>query len=824
MAHSISHRRCSVVFLWLCLLLAASLATAEEGRRSWTIYLAQDKHLDYNWCGSTTEIELRMAALLDYYLDAAEREGLRWNIDGTLWEEVYRRHRGQAGRARLYDAIGNGRVGYAGNYAVLLWGILDTETAIRACYGAMAIEKSTRVPARTALIMENPGMTWGIANILTEGGFDFVGRGIYRLRAESYNARRQRYPLFWWQAPNGKRILVRWDLYRDTKSWGGYAEAYALAAMAGEKWNAFHIQSVGDRNSPEVFQKRTQFIEQTIARYEAYGEDYPISSILLLGTGWDNWTRTGDFSAFIRKFNAASDGTVRIADARYEDFFVAAEREIREKDLAIPTLTGSFGICWEEWAAHLAGLTARFREAERLLRLAEASEALRTMAGRGHGESRRLLGHGFGELLKFAEHDFGGTDRQRAALSAGARAGALTQALDIGRSLSPRSTAPSAPATSDVEPEKTTFTWRGGRVVFDPGRCAVTSVVDAEGREWGTPKRGPGLGEFLHTRYRSRAKPDTVFPEPLASSSELTLRSLVCRRDRHHVEIIADFDRSGFQIESTWLFHTENPWIDIRYHLCHGWTDAPQSVQFCFPLALRNAEYRYDAPGAILVAGPKDAGGDDLPGANPELFAGVTFAAASNGRRTALLLAPDALLLRFGSAAVRDAGFDPAEIPAQINSMPMMNLTGNDHQFGQGGQREWTFRYRVVLLDEDFDPVRAVQEAQPFATPPFLQVPGQSPIVPALDALDIDFQGGPLLAFKVAEDSQRLILRFWNVLDQGAQGSLELPSGWGSAAVCDALERSKKILDTRQGRIHFSAEPRAILTLALSRGGQIGAR
>ena len=153
-----------------------------------------------------------------------------------------------------------------------------------------------------------------------------------------------------------------------------------------------------------------------------------------------------------------------------------------------------------------------------------------------------------------------------------------------------------------------------------------------------------------------------------------------------------------------------------------------------------------------------------------------------------------------------------------------MNLTGNDHQFGQGGQREWTFRYRVVLLDEAFDPVRAVQEAQRFATPPFLQVPGQSPIVSALEALDIDFQGGPLLAFKVAEDNQRLILRFWNVLDQGAQGSLELPSGWVRAAVCDALERSQKMLDTRQGRIHFTAEPQAILTLALSRGGQIGTR
>ena len=89
------------------------------------------------------------------------------------------------------------------------------------------------------------------------------------------------------------------------------------------------------------------------------------------------------------------------------------------------------------------------------------------------------------------------------------------------------------------------------------------------------------------------------------------------------MEIIADFNRSGFHMNSTWFFHTAKPWIDITYRFQDGWTDDPQSVEFCFPLALENPQYRYDTSGAILIAGPKDKGGDDLPGANPELFAGV---------------------------------------------------------------------------------------------------------------------------------------------------------------------------------------------------------
>jgi hypothetical protein len=782
----------------LCLAAAVPCLGAENGRR-WTVYLAQDKHLDYGWCGSTTEIELRMATLLDYYLDLAERDRTRWNLDGTIWDEVYGRHRGITGSERLRKAIREGRIGYAGNYAVLLWGILDTETAIRASLAAASIERSTGVRTRTSLVMENSTIPWGVANVLTECGFEFLGRGVYNLRAESYLGRREALPLVWWQAPNGKRILMRWDLYSDTGSWGGYAEGYCLSSMAGEKWDAFQVQSVPDRNSPEVFIKRKEFIRQTIARYEAYGQDYPISSILLLGTGWDNWTQTEDLAAFLRKFNAESDGTVRLVDARYEDFFAAAQREIREKDLAIPVVEGTFGICWEEWAAHLAGLTAQFRQAQRLLRLAEAGETLRTLAGHGDAKNRDLIRHGFVELLRFAEHDFGGTDRQRAALSAGARADAVTQAMDIARSLRPEPGERTA-HLGDGRPEKTTFGWRGGRVVFDPNRCCVASVTDAAGRPW----VAAGLGEFVHTRYRTKARPDSVFPEALPSPTAIMLGNLQCRRTDRGVQIAADFDRSGFKVSSEWVFHEAHPWIDISFRLRDGWTDDPQSVEFRFPFAMDKPAYRYDTPGAIVTAGPKPSGGDDLPGANPELYASLTFAAATAEGRTALVLAPDSLLWRFGRE------------DACMASMPMMNLTRNDHQFGQAGRREWTFRYRVVLLDEPFDPLRAVQEAQRFEAPPFLQVPGQPPAVDGLAALDIDFAGGPLLAFKVAEDNSRLVLRFWNVLDREAPGSFRLPPGWSKAQVCDAMERPEKPLDAGQDRVAFQVGPRGIATIALS--------
>ena len=812
-----------VVLLWvLCAVLAVSGLTECHGSqpdRTWTVYIAQDKHLDYNWCGTTTEIELRMTALLDYYIEQAERKSGRWNLDGTLWADVYRRHRGREGLTRLHHAIAAGDIGFGGNHCVLLWGILDTETAIRACYGAARVERATGQPARTALVMENYGMTWGIANVLSECAFDYVGRGIYPLRAESYIRDRDPYPLFWWRAPNGKRLLVRWDLYDDTKSWGGYAEAFRLAELAGVQPMAQRLQRIEDRNTPEVFEKRKAYIRQTVARYEAYGADYPISSILLLGTGHDGWVCTDDISRFIERFNAETDGRVRVVDARYQDFFEAAAAEIRQKGLTLPSLEGSFGICWEEWAAHLAGLTKDFREAERLLRLAEASHAVKAIRDEsvlGSSDARiELINHGFERLLGFAEHDMGGMSRRFAAISAGVRADAVTQALDIGRALAPAFPKASRPSADQLRPENLEFPWNGGRVVFDKQRCAIASISDADGRELVPQGNGLAFGEFIHTRYKTRAKKPSVFPDPIEWPSEFLLRRLACWRAPGCVEVLAEFDRRGYAVTSTWLFHADRPWIDITYRLEDGWTDDPQTVQFAFPLAMHDPIYHYDVPGAVLIAGAKAEGGDDLPGANPDLFAGLTFAAATSEGRNVLLLTPDTLLLEFGPKAVRAPGYKIDGVPAQITSMPMMNLTRNDWQFGQAGQRDWTFRYRIVLSDGSWDPLRPFVEAQQFGTSPFLHVSGTDPAVPGFELLEIDFAGGPVLAFKIAEDRRRFVLRVWNVRRERCAGSLKLPEGFARAEACDALERPKRSLEVSEGRVHFSADARAILTIAL---------
>jgi hypothetical protein len=790
-------------------------------KRSWIIYIAQDKHLDYNWCGATSEIETRMAALVDYYLARAEAGEGCWNLDSTLWVEVYRRQRGEPAAARLLAAIRAGRIGYAANHSVLLWGLLGTELAVRALYGALPIEEAVGQPGQTVLVMENHALPWGLASVFSAAGYPYLGRGVYTLRAETYAAERDPYPLFWWESPAGDRVLVRWPPYQDTGTWGGYSEAFELLRLAGEQWDAYHVLDDIGPVTDDMYQQQANYIAETIALYEAHGDDYPISSILLLGTGWDNWRRTAAYTDFIARFNAESDGAVRLVDARYQDFFDAATREIEERHLLLPVLKGTFGICWDEWVAHLAGLTAQFREADRLLRRAEAHCALASSRQTCDPRDLAAVRQGFDSLLRFAEHDFGGTDRARAALSAGVRSGAATEALAVGRALSPDPYGIPWPVLDTAEACPFDFSWRGGTVRFDPDRAVIVSLRDRLHREWVPGGGALGLGEFVTTRYAMEPQPTTVFPPALPAEARTRVEHITCRKGARGVTVRSEGTRWGFRWATQWFFHADHDWIDIRYDLEEGWTEEPQAVRFCFPLALAGAVYHYDTMGAMVMAGPTTGGGHDLPGANPAIYAAQTFVAAWGADRGALLLLPDAPLVQFGGEvdrAVAHLWSDQAAsegLTAAVASVPMLNLTRNDWQFAQGGAREWTWRYRLVLRDGPFDPLQALQEVQAFTVPPYLQVPGDAPALPGLSDWQIDFPGGPIIALKVAEDGQRLVMRLWNVREQPAAGSLVPPKGYTRVEICDALERVQSEVPIEDGRVRFTVQGLSIATLAL---------
>ena len=121
------------------------------------------------------------------------------------------------------------------------------------------------------------------------------------------------------------------------------------------------------------------------------------------------------------------------------------------------------------------------------------------------------------------------------------------------------------------------------------------------------------------------------------------------------------------------------------------------------------------------------------------------------------------------------------------------------------------------MLTQGYDPLQVVGEAMRCGVPPFLQAPGQGPVLPGLKVLDIAFDGGPVTALKLAEDGERLVLRLWNVLERPVGGTARLPVGFARAERCDALERPLDGLPGEGGRIEFTVPARGFLTVAFAK-------
>ena len=327
--------------------------------------------------------------------------------------------------------------------------------------------------------------------------------------------------------------------------------------------------------------------------------------------------------------------------------------------------------------------------------------------------------------------------------------------------------------------------------------------------------------------WASSFTPVTKMPSNRAASFRRQYRSNVeaqtrhwsCRRGSEGVEIVTEGRRSSFGLRTRWLFHELEPWIDVTYELEDGWSAAPQSVQFCFPLNVTGPTYRYDTAGAVLKAGAASANGDDLPGANPSLWATQTFAAAHGPEAHVLILTPDACLVQFGAGAIEK----PEMVAARIPSGNHFHADDEPHAERQAVRsgRPAAVAVPIPSRAAGTRPVRAAAlcpgDAAVRHSRLSFRCPASNQLLPAVRDLDISFEGGPVTAVKRAEDKSRLIVRLWNVLDQPVPGSLRLPEGYGTAEACDALERPLKSIDVRGTRAVFEVPAQGIMTVVLKR-------
>jgi len=724
--------------------------------RPWTIYVAQDKHLDYGWIHPVEQVVERMNVLTDYHLAASERMGLRWNLDTSIWVEEFMRGRPKARVEHLLSALRSGRFEAGAFWLVPFPGLMSTEELLQSLSYARHLEDALGIPVRTASLQEVPSAPWGLATILAGAGFPYVVKGAYDLR-NPHLAERDPLPLFRWAGPDGSRVLVKWDVYAGTHTWGGYAEAYSL-------WRS--ASGPGRFRQDATDEERIRLIEQTAARFEGYAS-YPFDAILLAGTGYDEYPQTTAVSEFIRWFNAQGWAYPRLVDATWSQFWSHIERQRRDGGADVPEVRGDWGSTWEEWPAQLAHLNTVYRRARATVMSAQTLTALAYRFDPDtHNSRAQALGAAWRGLLQFTDHNIGGItppmaddmrDRKAAYAYTAAREGG--RALESGLA----TLAASMPAAPDAQRRLVVVNpggWsRAGLVevmVPDRGPYAVVDPATGDPLPCQLETRGvwpehylsfvaPGVPPFGYLAFAVQGAPGAVeLPEAAPSTPELEngfyrlavdpamggLRSVwdrVAGRELAeqagefslnqflhfsdgelralHVDaitarhgpvsscLIVEASARGMKLRTTYtLYHTLRR-IDIENELTKEATSEPQCSWFLFPFGIPGQRYHYDGPAAILRPGLQADGGDLLPGSGRTCVAVQSFVAASNDDFTVILATPDAHLVQFGRAILGDPTADSDPRQPLVLSTVMHNITRNDSAVDQGGNTHFAFRY-----------------------------------------------------------------------------------------------------------------------------------
>lgn len=339
------------------------------------VYLANDNHTDIYWNADLATYENAFVDMLDYYLQkaketAGEIPGIpaelpqfqsRFHADGTNWLWTYRQRKTPAEFDALIAKIRSGHISVNMLSNVMNGGGMPTEAYIRSMLFAGQLERDYGLEFELATFMENQTLPYGVASILAGAGAKYSWHGVCGCESMIADIAQPRdREIYWWQGPDGKRLLMKWYSFEGLSTLGGYAEAKSTKPA----------------------------LTKVIARLNDPLR-YPYSIGAAFGYGGDDVDEPADKNQnFVKVAKNNSTQTVSVIVSDETDFFRDFEATYGA-GTAIPVFNASFGNEWEILSAALQASTSQVKRALDKLRNAEALAVLVSRKSPNFMDARR---------------------------------------------------------------------------------------------------------------------------------------------------------------------------------------------------------------------------------------------------------------------------------------------------------------------------------------------------------------------------------------------------------------------------------------------------
>src|SRR5438477_623518 len=302
--------------------------------RRWTLYWIASSHTDLG----LTDLRERCVEAHGRNLDAAlarlpTHPDFRWTAECALPAVSYGEHRAPAAGDALVRAIRDGKIGFTALFANLLTGLLDHETLARAAWPAGLFARAHGLGYTVALMADVPGQTLTFPTLLAASGVRYLASGVNPERAvpllspaaaaaAQLTGAWTTYPqLYWWEGPDGSRVL-HWRTDR-------YADGPRFGFDVGAAEMAHHLT------------------DWLLSDPVLAAPGYPYDVALLWGAAPANGVVDEGVIANVEEFNGRY-AYPRLLAARPEDFFREVERRYGPK---LPVRRGDTGCYREDGAA-----------------------------------------------------------------------------------------------------------------------------------------------------------------------------------------------------------------------------------------------------------------------------------------------------------------------------------------------------------------------------------------------------------------------------------------------------------------------------------------
>jgi hypothetical protein len=848
--------------------------------KKWNIFVVPHQHLDIGYTDYQEKVAEVQSRAIDEAIEMIRRHpDFRYSPDGYWVVEQFLHGRSPEQRQAFLEMVRQKKIFVPAQYACNATGFASLENSIRSLYPSYQFHLKYGGDFDYANITDVPSHSWSYASVLAAAGLKYFvagGNNDGRTSNPLMTRLNERSP-FWWQGPDGSRVLMWYTLQ--------YAHVAWLFGLPP--------------NSETGRDSLPRFVQ-------AYDRpDYKSDAVIVFGSQAENTDLLPQQAALASEWNEM----YAFPKLRFSGFAEAMRHIEAQMGDSIPVLRGDGGPYWEDGLITNAYITALARSNEQRVLAAEKFSTIGSIVNprtRPDSEALALL---WDNLRTFDEHTWtanrswkdpehtetvrqtafkdseatngkllvdGLLDRAMASIAAYLQQPSETLVAfnplnwtrsslveaDIDKGFEPVDlTTGKAPPyqeisaggryrrlrflAADVPPlgykcyalERARAAKRAAvengatviespyyRVVLDPATGSVRSILDKElNRELVDPSSLYRFNQYVYVTGGDQPSLLTHFLPNLPVAKLETHGSgggrliSVVKTPFGTVAKMESSARNTPRIETEVVVFDGQKRIEFINRVKKTMVYTKEAVYFAFPFAMDHPEFRYE-----IQNGYVNPARDSLKSANMEWFSVQHWAAVDQNEMTAAVVPVDSFLMTFGDIV---RGTWPKEFgnrKGTVFSYLMNNYWETNWPAGQGG--DFTFRYAVTSgrkLSAGTLSRFGWEEMSPIEADESMRQDraassASTPRSSQGSFLRIDHPNVVLVTWKRAEDDQGTILRL--VETNGTLGTVRIEApilNLRSAWICNAMEKNERPVPVSGHSLEIPVKPFEIVTLRL---------